>query len=121
MAPTKYPFVPKSTASLEPGQFWSIPLQSGRFACGRVLQLKEIRGRRDSRIFLAGLLDWVGSEPPTSDSISRRRAVEQGEVHVKTIHENGGQILGCRPLLEDDIEPGFFLDQSPGKGCHLMK
>src|SRR5262249_10570900 len=35
-----YPFVPRSTAYLRPGQFWAIPLSDGRFACGRVLALK---------------------------------------------------------------------------------
>jgi hypothetical protein len=32
----EYPFVPQSTAGLEPRQFWSIPLDNGRFACSAV-------------------------------------------------------------------------------------
>jgi hypothetical protein len=35
-----YPFVAKSTANLEPGQHWSIPLTGGRFGCGIVLALR---------------------------------------------------------------------------------
>jgi hypothetical protein len=116
----QFPFVPKSTAHLEPGQFWSIPLGKDRFACGRVLQLKMTREKRDPRLFLAGLMDWVSTMPPTGDLLSGHRLLKQGEVHVKTIAENGGQILGFRTLLEDGIEPGYFLDQSPGTGCKLL-
>src|SRR5262249_32527133 len=68
--PMNYPFVPKSTATLEPGQFWSIPLDNGRFACGRVIQLRIENGMRDSRLFLAGLMDWWGRKPPTAERIA---------------------------------------------------
>ena len=65
-----YPFVPKTNAQLVPGQFWSIPLSDGRFACGRVIAIDR-RARYGSRtMFLAGLLDRVGESPPTSDSIA---------------------------------------------------
>jgi hypothetical protein len=116
-----YPFVPKSTAYLEPGTFWSIPLDNGRFACGRVIQLLVRHRRRDSRIFLAGLIDWVGSSLPTSESIAGRKVLEQGSVHVKTIRECDGLVLGHRSLELDGIEPALMLDQSPGKGCRVQK
>jgi hypothetical protein len=109
MKPTKvrYPFVPKSTAYLIPGQFWSIPLTNGRFACGRVLELhpKQTRG------FLAGLLNWTGDIPPSSERIAGCQTIDQGEVHICVIGNNGGEILGWRPLEEDAIEPWLFLSQ----------
>ncbi|HSI64804.1 MAG TPA: Imm26 family immunity protein [Candidatus Saccharimonadia bacterium] len=122
MKSVTYPFSPKSTRSLAPGQFWAVPLPDGRFGCGRVitLQLKE-NGTIDLRMFLAGLLDWVGAEPPTIESIAGRRTLEQGGAHIKTILATGGSILGHRPLTADGIEPGLFLSQSPGKGCMLQR
>src|SRR5262249_30056707 len=105
-----YPFVPKSTAYLEPGHFWSIPMRSGRFACGRVIQLRIENGKRDSRMFLAGLMDWTGNLPPTSDAIAGCGVNSQGAAHVKTIGENNGEVLGFRDLCADGIEPWMFLD-----------
>ena len=105
-----YPFVPKSTAYLVPGQFWSIPLDSGVFACGRVLQLDTTSGKPHSRIFLAGLMDWWGILPPTVDSLAGRSVLEQGTMHVAAIGWNGWQILGLRDLRLDGIEPGLVRD-----------
>jgi hypothetical protein len=101
----KFPFYPKSNVKLHPGDFWGIPLNSGRFACGRVLELppKGIPGAKTS--FLAGLLDWVGNVLPTFDSIAGSKLIEQGDAHIKTITENEGLILGNRPLELDNIEP----------------
>src|SRR6476660_9537596 len=71
MPKVTYPFLPRSTKAMLLGQFWAIPLSDGRFACGRVVELRvRDDGTRDSRGFLAGLLDWVGSSNPTSDSIA---------------------------------------------------
>jgi hypothetical protein len=42
-----YPFVPRTNATLVPGQFWSIPLTDGRFACGRVLAARAIVGQHE--------------------------------------------------------------------------
>lgn len=101
----RYPFVPKSTASLRPGQFWAVPLSNGAFACGRVLQMKTVRQAGARTMFLAGLMDWCGQEPPTSVSIAGARLVTQGEAHIKTIVATGGEVLGYRPLEEDALEP----------------
>jgi hypothetical protein len=98
-----YPFIPKSTRHLIEGQFWAIPLISGRFACGRVLQLDTISGKRDNRIFLAGLMDWSGDTPPSSSAIAGRCILEHGGAHIKTIRENGLEILGCRSLVDDGV------------------
>jgi hypothetical protein len=108
----EYPFVPKSTAYIEPGHFWSIPLSSGGYACGRVVQLWIENGSRQTRMFLAGLMDWAGIDVPTADGLVGCRVIEQGLVHIKTIGENGGKILGFRDLALDGIEPGLFLDAS---------
>ena len=68
-------------------------MENGRFACGRVLSLKSVDGRTDSRLFLAGLMDWDGPSPPTAETIARACVAEQGQAHIKTIVENGGAVL----------------------------
>lgn len=104
----EFPFIPKSTASIEPGHFWSIPLRHGGYACGRVIQLWLKDGKRDSQMFLAGLMDWSGDAAPTADAIAGCGVIEQGSVHIKTIRENRGEILGLLDLALDGIEPNLF-------------
>jgi hypothetical protein len=112
VASVAYPFEPRSNAHLEAGQFWGIPLSDGRFACGRVLAVPRSPDPAypvNARTFLAGLLDWVGDAPPTSASIAGATSRAQGFVHIKAIRENGGVVLGTRPLELDGIEPGQWL------------
>jgi hypothetical protein len=101
--PPAYPFLPKSNRSLRPGQFWSIPLACGRFACGRVLAVPPA-AEKNRREFYAGLLDWAGDAPPTFASIAGRRIIEQGLAHIKTFTAHNVPIRGCRPLALDQVE-----------------
>jgi hypothetical protein len=117
----KYPFEPRSTAHLQPGQFWAIHLDHGRFACGRIVQLIERDGKRDSRIFLAGLSSWIGRSRPTTADLAGHSVIEQGQLHVKSIRESGAVILGYRPLELDGIRPSCFLDQDGGSTCMLLE
>ena len=105
-----YPFIPKTNAGLAPGQFWSIPLSDGRFACGRVIAID--RGARyGSRTgFVGALLDWVGDREPTSESIAGATVVKFGNAHVRAIAESEGAILGERPLDADRIQPPDVVD-----------
>ena len=96
---SSYPLVPKSTAHLRPGQFWSIPLADGRFGCGRVLRVDH--ERRTS--FVGAILDWVGDAPPTSDAIAGAPILSVGNAHVRLISHGGGAILGERSLDDDAI------------------
>ena len=101
-----YPFEPRSNAYLRAGQFWGVPLSDGRFACGRVLGVPPKDDEflwLNSKIFVAGLMDWVGESPPTAESIAGSRLLEQGKAHVKAIRENGRYILGIRELELDGI------------------
>ena len=85
-----YPFEPKSIAYLRAGQFWAVPLSDGRFGCGRVLYVPSPSGPQPSlylntRIFLAGLMDWSGDEPPTAQAIAGCKLLEQGRAHVAAL------------------------------------
>ncbi len=118
----RYPFTPKSTSYLEPGQFWGIPLSNGSFACGRVLQLNLENEKRHTRQFLAGLMNWCGNVPPDADSLAGADLLAHGSAHVKTVAESGGQILGHRPLGLDSLPIPLTLDQAPGtKNCRLRR
>jgi hypothetical protein len=99
----KYPIKPKSTSKMEQGQFWSVPIGDGRFSCGVVLAVVVNSGKKDSRIFLAGLLDWVGDFPPSAEKLDECSVLDKGFAHIKTITETGGELLG---KLEIDL--GFL-------------
>jgi hypothetical protein len=116
-----YPFIPKSTAYMKEGQFWDIPLSNGQYACGRVLQFDYSTGKRNSKSFLAGLLDWMGETPPSSNAIYGAKLLEQGRAHIKTIEFNKGLIRGFRPLELDNITPLLELSHMPVNDCRLMK
>ena len=111
MPAERYPFAPKSTAGLQPGQFWSITLPDGRYACGRVLATAARGHAGSTRLFLAALLDWVGARPPTADAIAARPVLAAGILHVKSIAECGGEVLGRRPLEADAIEPSTYASE----------
>ena len=94
-----YPLIPKTTAHLRPGQFWSIPLADGRFGCGRVLRVDDRR-----TWFVGAVLDWVGDTPPTADTIAGAPVLSIGNAHVRLISHGGGAILDERSLEDDAIE-----------------
>lgn len=103
-----YPFEPKSIALLRTGQFWAVPLSDGRFGCGRVLCVPSPSDPQPSlylntRIFLAGLMDWSGDEPPTARAIAGCKLLEQGRVHVAAVTDTGSKILGQRDLELDGL------------------
>jgi len=101
---TRYPFVPRSTAALLPGQFWSIPISDGRFGCGRVLAIDRGRAYGGRVLFTGAVLDWIGDEPPTSEAIAGRAAIGVGVANVRAISANRGEILGERAIELDPIE-----------------
>jgi hypothetical protein len=117
----KYPFVPKSTSYMMEGQFWDIPLSNGKYACGRVLQFDTSTGKKNSRTFLAGLMNWVGENLPTFDAIAGAKLLEQGAVHVRTIEFIGGAVRGLRQLELDNITPLLELSHMPLNDCWLMR
>ena len=116
-ASPKYPFLPRSTVDLIPGQYWSIPLSNGKYACGRVLQVQD----GESRNFIAGLMDWCGEAPPAPEDVRSAKLAEHGLAHVKTIRESRGAVLGRVPLEDSELEVPLTLDQSPGDGCRLRR
>jgi len=100
----EYPFIPKSSRSLRPGDFWGFKLKNDTWACGRILQLPS--SGRNSRMWLFGaLLDWNGENAPTSESIANAKALRQGAMHIDAIRKTGLQVIANRPLEADQLEP----------------
>lgn len=89
-----YPFIPKSTALLERGDFWAILLKDGSFGAGCVVGSALAGGKVQSRIFIAGVVAWHGTSPPEAEQLFGRRVVEHAFAHIKAITESGGSILG---------------------------
>jgi hypothetical protein len=116
-----FPHVPKSSKSLELGDFWSIPLDCGRFACGRVIGRWPVGWRGSHRAFLAGLVDWVFDSPPTTKAIAGAPTLIQGGAHIKTILATGGSILGNRPLEMDGISPQLFIEYPDNRQAHVFR
>ena len=81
------------------GPVFDIPLNDGRFACGRVMVV-EVQGRRS---FVVGLMDWTGADVPTSDDLAERGVLNQPITNIDAIGNNGGSIRGQRPLDWDGI------------------
>jgi hypothetical protein len=118
---TTYPLIPKTTAQLIPGQFWSIPLSDGRFGCGRVIRIEDGKaiGRRTR--FIGAILDWVGDAPPSPETIAGSGVLAVGNAHVRLISFGGGAILGEQPLNLDGIELPARVDTYWGDGYGVMR
>jgi hypothetical protein len=105
----QYPFVPKSSLSLRPGDFWGFKLKNDSWVCGRVIQLRS-SGQNSRMWFFGALMDWNGQAAPSSDSIANARTLRQGGMHIGAIRRTGGYVTGNRPLDLDHIEPWLCID-----------
>ena len=65
---------------------------SGAAGCSTSRAGGDLHVPTNSRMFLAGLLDWVESRPPTTESIAGADLIAQGFAHIKTILTTGGVI-----------------------------
>lgn len=95
-----FPFVPRSAAQLEVGDFWTVVLADGDMG---VVQVRDVRrsgpGARSS--FVAGVVDWRGTRGPSAADLRGCRVLAQGLVRVEAFTEGGARILGNAP----DTEP----------------
>jgi hypothetical protein len=110
-----YPITPTKVSQIKEGEYFYIPLSDGRFACGRILVIEKINGRK-TKLLLVGLHDWSGKKHPTQEDIHGCPIIEQGVMHINSISHVGGEIVGFKPLSEDGLRPllqfeaGYLLD-----------
>ena len=117
----KYPFEPKSTTHLEPGQFWAIPLSNGYYACGVVLAKLSESGKIESRSFLAALIDWSGKDKPSSEDIKNKEILKKGAAHIKTIQLTGGEIIGKTEFNSLPENPKEYTDDIVTMGYGVLE
>jgi hypothetical protein len=117
----KFPFRPKSTAALRPGQYWALPFGPGLFACGRVLQLGGDHIPAQTRAFFGGLHQWAGHAPPTAQAIAGAGFVDFGVMHICAITQTGGEILGERLLESDGIALPLLLSARGGTDAKVLR
>jgi hypothetical protein len=89
-----YPFIPRSTTRLHRGQFWPILLASGQYGAACVVGERVDGGAKNSRLFIAGVLQWIGDSPPSAESLSQIKIYKYGFLHIKSIKESGLPISG---------------------------
>ena len=87
---------------LRPGQFFAVPLSSGRFACGRVMAVPAF-GPQDRRGIVVGLMDWIGDDPPQAQDLAGKSILEQALTRFEAISNTGGKVLGERDLAIDGL------------------
>ena len=116
-----YPFTPKSTSYLEPGQFWAIPLSNGNFACGVVLAKLSNGQKTDNRVFLAALVNWSGPHEPISENIKNTQILKEGAAHIKAIQTTGGSIIGKLEFNDLPASPKEYTDDIVTMGYGVLE
>ena len=105
---------------MTPGQYWSIPVSGGRFGCGVVLTLIDREGKADPRMFLAGLLEWIGDAPPVPTEIANRPIVAKRFAHIKMIQMTGKELIGEVTPWWDYDNPVPFTDDILTAGYNVF-
>ncbi len=112
MPSNKYPFEPKSSTKLIPGDFWSIPLKNGSFGCGVVIEHLP-NDKLGAKVgFLGGLLHWQGQYPPQVHDLSNSKFIAQGVMHIRAIKNSSKLIIGNTAECGLIIEPWLFINGS---------
>lgn len=88
---------PRSSAGLSPGDFWAVPLPSGRYGAGQVLDVRR-DGPGSRTTFVAGVVQWVGDVPPTDSDVAGQPIGAVGLTDVALFKETDAVILGNLPI-----------------------
>lgn len=115
-----YPFIPKSTAHLESGHFWPIPLSNGKYGCGVVLAKLQANGKTERKVFYAALLNWCGEEKPSAELIEGCTFLKKGALHVKAISCSGSKIIGKASLKKLPPNPSDYTDEITAMGFSVL-
>ncbi|WDG19156.1 hypothetical protein [Microbacterium sp. Clip185] len=104
--PTEFPFVPKTTVSLEVGDVIAIPRTDGLWGALHVVDLR--RSGVGSRVsFIAGVLPWRGTHAPTAQDVADMAVVEQALVGTALFREGGFQVTANVPVAPTSLPNNF--------------
>lgn len=114
MAGRSFPFSPRSTQLLEPGDLIAVPCEPSGWACLQVIDVRRTGpGARTS--FVAGVLPWRGDVPPTRQAVSGLAAREQGLVPVEVFTEGGLNVVDEGDVVARGLRSNF---RDFGVGTH---
>jgi hypothetical protein len=103
-----YPFTPRSTARLLPGQLFSFPLSDGGYGCCQVVPGMWPYQPPTRTRFRAGLLGWRGAALAVPTEVTGCRIIAYGWAHVGLFAAFGTEVIGKAPLAEE--RPGGVVD-----------
>ena len=102
-----FPFSPRSATSLAVGDLVPVQGSSGNWAC---LQIVELRPRV-RKTFIAALLPWRGSSPPSVDTVAGLVPLERALNRMDIFTEGHLQVIGnAKPNDEGQecwYDPGY--------------
>ena len=89
----RYPFVPGSTADLQLGDLWTVPLKGGDLA---VLQVRGLKtsGAGAYTHFAAGVVDWRSPTLPVGYDLRGRRVLVEGVVRFEVFAPGRAEVFG---------------------------
>jgi hypothetical protein len=102
MTERELPMSPRSAASLQIGDLIAVPLESGRWGCLQVTDLKRTGvGARTSVV--VGVLPWIGTDPPNSRDVAGLAAREQGLTSTRIFTEGGLQVVDTANVVPSGL------------------
>ena len=89
----RYPFVPGSTADLQLGDLWTVPLKGGDLA---VLQVRGLKtsGAGAYTHFAAAVVDWRSPTLPVGYDLRGRRVLAEGVVRFEVFAPGRAEVFG---------------------------
>lgn len=115
MSERSYPFIPKSTKSLQIGDYWKVKLEDGLFGCVVVTDLSP----NSTKYLVVGLTNWQGTSQPTIADLQSIKILDQGTTYIQAIAESSPGILGNLKLPEH--VSGISLFKSTGEIGEVTK
>ena len=89
----RYPFVPGSTADLQVGDLWTVPLKGGDLA---VLQVRGLKtsGAGAYTHLVAGVVNWRSPTLPVGYDLRGRRVLIEGVVRFEVFAPGRAEVFG---------------------------
>lgn len=114
----RYPFVPASTAELQLGDLWAVPLKGGDLA---VLQVRGLKtsGAGARTHLVAGVVHWRSPVLPVGHDLRGRRVLVEGLARFEVFAPGRAEVFGTSlqtvpppswSEVAKEFEAGVFTD-----------